>query len=104
MLRHIVDGKCDEGWRHYNGKCYKFETSSMTFQKSKEFCQQNNGMLTSILDENEQSFLVGSLLKNSLVVSVLIRVIINGQNFVVGTLYFSSGFRKLKTYIIVIVN
>jgi len=54
-----IDGKCDEGWRHYNGKCYKFETSSMTFQKSKEFCQQNNGMLTSILDENEQSFLVG---------------------------------------------
>ena len=54
-----VDGQCDEGWRHFNGHCYFIDTSTVTQSEAKSFCAANLAELTSVLDANEQSFIVG---------------------------------------------
>lgn len=59
IIINTVDGNCDQGWVHYNGKCYFFSDVITTQQDSMTSCKDIGGQLTSILDPNEQSFIVG---------------------------------------------
>jgi len=54
-----VEGKCKDGWRHFQKFCYLFAQGEETQSSADDFCVQNGGKLTSILNNDEQSFLIG---------------------------------------------
>lgn len=49
--------KCEAGWEHHGGKCYKFTTSKASWNESRCLCQSQGGDLVKIDSENEQRFL-----------------------------------------------
>jgi len=54
-----VEGKCKDGWRHFKKFCYFFGQSEKTQTAAENFCIQEGGKLTSIVNDDEQSFLIG---------------------------------------------
>ena len=60
VLRFKVEGKCDDGWRHFEGYCYLIGPSEETQSTASNYCTQNGGNLASILTAAEESFLVGN--------------------------------------------
>ncbi|CAK8673207.1 unnamed protein product [Clavelina lepadiformis] len=60
-----VEGKCDDGWRHFNGYCYLIGPSEETQSTASSYCTKNGGNLASILNAAEESFLVGLIQSES---------------------------------------
>nr|XP_039270230.1 uncharacterized protein LOC120344952 [Styela clava] len=60
-----VQGKCEDGWRHYSGKCYLFWDQELSQQAANTHCRGKTAELVSIHSQEEQSFIVGHLPSNS---------------------------------------
>ncbi|XP_070535732.1 macrophage mannose receptor 1-like [Ptychodera flava] len=54
-------GSCKDGWFLHGDYCYLFETSQVTFTDAEDACERYGGVLTSIADSDEQSFLSGRI-------------------------------------------
>ena len=58
---HLVEGKCEENWRHYGNYCYFFGNNEYSQKQAEDFCVQKSSHLTSLLDADEESFVVGNV-------------------------------------------
>ncbi|XP_037135896.1 galectin-3-like [Syngnathus acus] len=55
--------RCLAGWQEYNGRCYYFSKDKKNADDAENFCRQNGGHLTSVLDQMEQSWLASRMNK-----------------------------------------
>ena len=55
-----VEGKCESGWRHFQNKCYFFGDEERSQSDAENYCVGLNSHLTSVLDEDEESFIIGN--------------------------------------------
>ncbi|XP_049605344.1 uncharacterized protein [Syngnathus scovelli] len=53
--------RCPADWQEYNGHCYYFSKDKKNADDAENFCRQNGGHLTSVLDQMEQSWLAAKM-------------------------------------------
>ena len=51
--------KCDKGWTHFNGNCYKLTEEELNWHESVKVCRQEDADLASIHSLAEQYFIRG---------------------------------------------